>query len=70
MEIIFAESIEEIGDKLIVKYSDGTIEKLNATRLAISFLTMSNDLFYEIYGFNYVPSQRIRNIAMAQIGRN
>ena len=36
-------------------------------QLAKKWLCMSNDLFYKTYGFSWVPSLKIREIAMEEL---
>lgn len=59
--------MKEIETSLIVKYNDGTQEVYGAIKLAVDWLRMSNDSFYSIYGFNYVPSKNIQQIARQKI---
>lgn len=56
-------SMYEIGETLIVNYSDGTFKNHNAIELAKDWLRLSNDSFYSLYGFNYVPSEMIMDRA-------
>lgn len=64
----FALGMQEIAGILVVKYDDGTFGNYNAYKLAKDWLRMSNDSFYSVYGFNYVPSQAIQNRAKKELG--
>lgn len=41
----------------------GTYNKYAKLQLALDFFQMSNDLFFAIYGFNYVPEGKVRDAA-------
>ena len=69
MSIKFAESMEEVGNALHVVFSDGSTRNYDAVKLAEDWLCMSNDDFYGLHGFNYVPSQRIQSAARSQLNR-
>jgi len=70
MKTIFVKSKKEVGSLLFVKYSNGTTKCFDAVELAVNWLSMSNDAFYDIYGFNYIPSQIIQSIARTRINTN
>lgn len=66
--IDFVVDVREIPfDLLSVTWSSGRHATMDAVELAISWLQMSNDAFYECYGFNYVPSARIKKLARKRI---
>lgn len=44
-----------IGDVYVVLYSDGSQKYFDAVALGCAWLRMSNDVFYDIYGFNFNP---------------
>lgn len=41
----------------------GTYNKYSKLQLALDFFQMSNDLFFAIYGFNYIPEGKVRDAA-------
>lgn len=43
------------GDWLVVKYGSGKIKHYNAFELGCEWFKMSNNAFYNRYGFNFVP---------------
>ena len=50
----------EIGQKLVgkvltVTFSDGSVKWYDAIELGCAWFRMSNDSFYETYGFNFNP---------------
>lgn len=68
MMIDYVVSINELPYNLLsVTWYSGKHAMMDAVALAKSWLTMSNDAFYNRYGFNYVPSQRIQNIARKEL---
>ena len=46
-----------IGDTLLVKFSDDTYKSYDAIKMGCEWFKMSNDAFYEYYGFNFNPHQ-------------
>ena len=60
----FITDTELIGETVFVKDLDGevigTYSALNLTR---DFITMSNDAFYETYGFNWCPTFELQEKA-------
>ena len=60
----FVTDTELVGEAVFVKDLDGevigTYSALNLTR---DFLTMSNDAFYNIYGFNWCPTFELQEKA-------
>jgi len=47
---------KQIGNKVFVYNGNGKlVETHNAIDLGKDYFNMSNDTFYSIYGFNYVP---------------
>lgn len=42
---------------LVVRMSDGTVRTYDAVQLGCEWFKMSNDMFYEVYGFNFNPHQ-------------
>lgn len=44
-----------IGNTLIVTFSDGTRKYYDAVKLGCKWFRMSNDAFYDTYGFNFNP---------------
>ncbi|HCA29493.1 MAG TPA: hypothetical protein DEP23_07990 [Ruminococcaceae bacterium] len=55
MGFIFAVSQQVVGRTLVVKYSDGSVKMYDAIRLGCEWFRMSNDCFFEMYGFNFNP---------------
>ena len=61
---------KEFGTNVIVYDLNGKIKNIyNAIELAKIWFQSSNDGFYMMFGFNYVPSSRIYDIAKRQLGR-
>ena len=57
-EIIYATSQKIVGDKiLLVTFSDGSKKQYDAVALGCQWFKMSNDCFFNLYGFNFNPSQ-------------
>lgn len=50
-------------DILSVTYSNGNHASMDAVGVAKDWLTMSNDEFYEVFGFNWIPSQEMQKKA-------
>lgn len=47
---------KQFGDKVYVYNGNGDLVKTyNTLDLGKAYFSMSNDIFYDIYGFNYVP---------------
>ncbi len=68
MMIDYVVSINELPYNLLsVTWNSGKHVMMDAVKIAKSWLTMSNDAFYNRYGFNYVPSQRIQKIARKEL---
>lgn len=44
-----------INDTLEVKFSDSTVKHFNIYDLCVEWLYMTNDDFYNCYGFNFNP---------------
>lgn len=40
-----------------VVFSDGTLKKFDAVKLGCDWFRMSNDTFFEEYGFNFNPHE-------------
>lgn len=47
-----------IGNVLIVTYDDGSCKGFNAIALGVEWFCMTNDAFFDKYGFNFVPAQQ------------
>lgn len=47
----------EAGGKLFVYYSDETVKAYDKTALGVDWFKMSNDDFFEKYGFNFNPHE-------------
>lgn len=60
------EITKEDKEYLYVTNLYGT-HKYSKLQLAIFWLTHSNDRFYETFGFNWVPSDRLQNLARKEI---
>lgn len=45
------------GGKLLVSYSDGTNKAYDLTDLGVEWFRMSNDGFFDKYGFNFNPHE-------------
>lgn len=43
------------SDTIIVEWSDGSVQYYDAVKLGCEWFKMSNDAFYEKYGFNFNP---------------
>jgi len=60
LEDFLANSIKnpkQVGGKVFVYNGKGKlVETYNAIDLGKAYFNMSNDTFFDIYGFNYVPS--------------
>ena len=56
-EIIYATSQKIFCDILLVTFSDGSIKQYDAVELGYQWFKMSNDCFFDLYGFNFNPSQ-------------
>ncbi len=54
-DIKFAVSQNVIFGILTVKFSDGSVKYYNALEMAVQWFKMSNDEFYNMYGFNFNP---------------
>lgn len=48
-------SQNRVSDILIVTFSDGSHGFFNIYNLAVEWFGMSNDIFYDYYGFNFNP---------------
>lgn len=57
---------KEDQDYLYVQTSYGT-HKYSKLQLAIFWLTHSNDCFYETFGFSWIPSNKLQDIARKEI---
>lgn len=55
---------EEIND---AKNKYSTYKGYPKLQLALDFFQMSNDLFFRVYGFNYVPEGKLRDAARKRI---
>ena len=61
IDIDFVTSVNETYfGSVIVKYDSGKIKMYDAYELTESWFRMSNDAFYEYYGFNYIPSIKMQ----------
>lgn len=40
---------------LAVTWSDGSVSQYNAVDMWVAWFRMSNDAFYDLYGFNFNP---------------
>lgn len=56
---------DKMGKRLTQKY--GKFKGFSKFKLAIDYFQMSNDRFFEIYGFNFVPRGKLYDIAKAYI---
>ena len=54
--IDFVIGYKEVVNTVFVKFYSGIIRTYEATELTKAWFNMSNDTFFEIYGFSYVPS--------------
>lgn len=59
----------ETDDSIIINTEMGTITYLKI-KLAIFWLTHSNDCFYETFGFNWVPSSKLQDLARKKINES
>ena len=55
MNIKYAVSQGILLNTLQVKFSDGSVKYYNALDMAVQWFKMSNDCFYDLYGFNFNP---------------
>ena len=46
-----------LGDKIFLQYENGDVKTYPLIFLGCEWLKMSNDAFYEIYGFNFNPHE-------------
>ena len=46
-----------IGRALFIKFSDGTMKMFDAIDLGCQWFKMTNEAFYNMYGFNYNPHE-------------
>lgn len=51
----YAVNQELVGNTLIVKFSDGSENYYNITDLGCDWFRMTNDSFFDYYGFNFNP---------------
>lgn len=51
---------ETYSNKVIVKYESGKIKTYDAYELTKNWFRMSNDTFYNYFGFNYIPSAKMQ----------
>ena len=59
--INFVVNVEETYfSKVIVKYNSGKTKVYDAQELTESWFNMSNEGFYNTYGFNYIPSSKMQ----------
>lgn len=57
IDIDFVVSVNETNFAIvIVKYNSGKTRMYDSYELTKNWFTMSNDAFYDYYGFNYIPS--------------
>lgn len=54
-DIKYVVSQKVILDTLMVTFSDGSVKEYNALEMAVQWFKMSNDCFYDMYGFNFNP---------------
>lgn len=59
----------ETDDSIIINTEMGTIIYLKI-KLAIFWLTHSNDCFYETFGFNWVPSSKLQDLARKKLNES
>lgn len=58
----FVVNVEETYfSKVIVKYNSGKTKVYDAQELTESWFNMSNEGFYNTYGFNYIPSSKMQS---------
>lgn len=48
----FVDNQQIFGDTLYIGYSDGTFKLMDATAVGCDWFRMSNDAFFDTYGFN------------------
>ena len=59
--IDFVTSVNETYfNTVIVKYKSGKIKTYDAYELTKNWFRTSNDVFYDFYGFNYIPSEKMQ----------
>ncbi|MDE5564364.1 MAG: hypothetical protein K2I93_04360 [Oscillospiraceae bacterium] len=46
-----------IGKTLIVEFDDGSVKLYETIALGVKWFKMSNDAFYNLYGFNFTPQE-------------
>lgn len=64
----FAVSVKEIGDHLLsVTYASGRHATYDGIGVTKNWLTMDDDSFYELYGFNFIPSIRLKEKARMEL---
>ena len=51
----YVKSLKYAMDTVLVEWSDGKLQTFNAVNLGCEWFKMSNDHFYEKYGFNFNP---------------
>lgn len=56
-QTIFATEKRLLKETLFVTFSDGTVKPYDAIELGCQWFNMSNDDFYRVYGFDFVPAQ-------------
>ena len=59
---------QESADFIIIKTEIGVI-KYSKLKLAIFWLTHSNDVFYNTFGFSWVPDLKLQDIARSKIDK-
>lgn len=58
------------GSVVLVYNGDGEIvERYRTVDLGKAYFTMSNDLFYKLYGFNFVPSGEYWELSKRAAGK-
>lgn len=64
----FVIEVKEVGyDIVSVTWHSGKHASMDGIGLAKDWLTMSNDDFYEKYGFNFVPSDKLKDKARKEL---
>ena len=53
----FAVNQRVLFGTLYVLYSDGSIKHFDAVEVGCNWFKMSNDAFYNVYGFNFNPHE-------------
>lgn len=70
MRLVVAKSQELIGNTLYVRYSNGIVRTYDAVKLGCEWFQMSNDAFFDTYGFNFVPRGRLYDYCRKKVYGN